>query len=66
MTTGYIVRSKINPHLILCTNNEFIYEECIGPGHKLGAKIYKRRSAAEKVLGGEVIVEEYPSGNYKK
>jgi hypothetical protein len=67
MATGYIVRSKFAPRSILCTNGEFIDEDFIGPGHKLGAKIYKRRSAAEEVLGGYVTVEEHPlRGNHKK
>lgn len=57
--TEYIVRSAINPSLILCTNGEFIYEGVIGPGSDIGAKIYKTRRNAEKVRGGyQIIVEE--------
>lgn len=59
MRTEYIVRSEINPSLILCTNGEFVYEGCVGPGTQLSAKIYKTRRNAEKVRGGyKIIVEE--------
>lgn len=61
MTNGseYIVRSAINPSLILCTNGEFVYEGCIGPGTEMQAKTYKTRRNAEKVRGGyQIIVEE--------
>jgi 3-deoxy-D-arabino-heptulosonate 7-phosphate (DAHP) synthase len=57
--TEYIVRSAINPNLILCTNGEFIYEGVIGPGHDIGAKAYKTRRNAEKARGGyQIIVGE--------
>lgn len=57
--TEYIVRSAINPSLILCTNGEFVYEGCTGPGTELQAKTYKTRRNAEKVRGGyQIIVEE--------
>lgn len=57
--TEYIVRSAINPSLILCTNGEFIYEGRIGPGTDMQAKVYKTRRNAEKVRGGyQIIVEE--------
>ena len=55
---GYIVRSKTNPAMILCTNGEWHSEGIVGPGHDFGAKLYKTRKGAEKVRGGEVIVEE--------
>lgn len=59
MTNGYIVRSAINPSLVLCTNGEFLAEGFFGPGHDIGAKIYKTRRNAEKVRGGyQIIVEE--------
>ena len=56
--TTYIVRSEINPHLILCTDGEFHAEGFTGPGHDLEAKIYKTRSNAEKVRGGYKIIVE--------
>lgn len=57
--TEYIVRSAINPSLILCTNGEFLYEGVIGPGTDIAAKTYKTRRNAEKVRGGyQIIVEE--------
>lgn len=62
MQKGFIVRSKQNPHLILCTNGEFLWEYHCGPGHEVGAKIYKTESRAKKVRGGEVIVEPYGQG----
>lgn len=58
-TREYIVRSAINPSLILCANGEFVYEGCVGPGTEMQAKIYKTRKNAEKVRGGyQIIVEE--------
>ena len=57
-TTQYIVRSEVNPSLVLCTNGEFVYEGCIGPGHNLAAKVYKTRKGAEKVRGGYKIIVE--------
>lgn len=57
--SGYIIRSKINPKLILCKNGQFICEDFVGPGHKDSAKIYKRKSIAEKLNNGQVKVEKY-------
>jgi hypothetical protein len=54
----FIVRSAINPSLILCTNGEFIYEGVIGPGTDIAAKTYKTRRNAEKVRGGYQIIVE--------
>jgi hypothetical protein len=57
--TTYIVRSAINPNLILCADGEFHAEGFTGPGHDLAAKTYKTRRNAEKVRGGyQIIVEE--------
>lgn len=56
--TTYIVRSEINPALILCTDGEFHAEGFFGPGHEIGAKIYKTRRNAEKVRGGYKIIVE--------
>jgi len=56
--TGYIVRSTINPALVLCTNGEFEADGFYGPGHNIGAKIYKSRKWAEKVRGGYKIAVE--------
>lgn len=56
--TGYIVRSTINRALVLCTNGEFMADGFFGPGHDIGAKIYKSRKAAEKVRGGYKIAVE--------
>ena len=57
--TEYIVRSAINPSLIFCTNGEFVYEGCVGPGTNMQAKVYKTRRNAEKVRGGyQIIIEE--------
>jgi hypothetical protein len=55
----YIVRSAINPALVLCTNGDFLAEGFFGPGHDIGARIYKTRARAEKVRGGyQITVEE--------
>ena len=57
--TGYIVRSAVNPALVLCTNGEF-YAQAVhtGPGTARAVKIYERRSSAEKVRGGVGITVE--------
>lgn len=65
---AYIVRSKVNPKLVLCTNGEFEPEDLIGPvnlnprtGHLIRgytAKVYKTRRGAEKVRNGEMIIVE--------
>lgn len=55
---GYIVRSKANPAMILCTNGEWHWEGAVGPACDYGAKLYKTRRNAAKVRGGEVVIEE--------
>lgn len=55
-TSGYIVRSEINPNTILCTDGEFHADGFTGPGHDLEAKIYKTRRNAEKVRNGAFII----------
>lgn len=57
-TGGYIVRSEINPALILCTDEQFHAEMFTGPGTELQAKIYKTRRNAAKVRGGYQISVE--------
>lgn len=44
----FLVRSKINPALILTVSGEFIPESLCGPGMRC-AKIYKTRRGAENV-----------------
>jgi len=58
MATEYIVRSAINPNLILCTNGDFIGECFVGPGTKLAAKVYKTKRGAAQVRGGYQIIVE--------
>lgn len=53
----FIVRSEINPKLILCTDGEWYPEGQVGPGG-WSAKIYKTRKGAERVRSGHVVVEE--------
>lgn len=55
---GYIVRSKQNRSMILCTNGEWHHENIVGPGCDYGAKLYKTKARAAKVRGGKVIIEE--------
>jgi hypothetical protein len=55
---GFIVRSAINPALVLCDDGEFHAEGFFGPGHDIGAKVYKTRRGAEKVRGGYQITVE--------
>ena len=54
---GYIVRSKTNPTMILCTNGEWHWDGIVGPGGQYSAKLYKTQKGAGRVRGGEVIVE---------
>ena len=59
----YIVRSSVNPALILCTDGEFHAECFLGPGLNLSAKIYKTRKWASKVRGGyQIMVETVEQG----
>ncbi len=46
--TCYLVRSKINPTLILTVTGEFFPESLIGPGMR-SAKIYKTLRGAQNV-----------------
>jgi hypothetical protein len=50
-----MVRSKINPTLVFCTDGEFMSEGFYGPGHNIGVKFFKTRAAAERVRGGYKI-----------
>lgn len=54
--TRYMVRSSINPALVLCTDGEFYADRTIGPGTGRRARIYKTRRGAEAVRGGDAIV----------
>lgn len=53
---SYIVRSKLNPKLILCTNGDWMPESMVGPGG-YSAKVYKTEAGAKRVRDGHVIVE---------
>lgn len=57
--TKYIVRSSVNPSLVLCTDGEFrAYGLHTGPGTGKKVKLYSRKSAAEAVRGGQGITVE--------
>lgn len=47
-STCFLVRSKINPTLILTISGEFVPESLCGPGMRC-AKIYKTRRGAEHI-----------------
>lgn len=47
METRYIVRSHINPKLILCTDGEFRAEQQVGPGG-YSAKVFKTLIGARR------------------
>ena len=50
---GYVVRSTVNPALVLCTDGEFYAQGAhTGPGTGHEVRVYKRRSAADKFRGG--------------
>lgn len=52
MTTGYIVRSTINPSLILCKDGEFRAEGIhTGPG-AYPVRVYKTYRGAQKAAQG--------------
>jgi hypothetical protein len=56
---AFIVRSSVNPKLILCTNGEFIAESLCGPGG-YSAKVYKTRQGASSARDARfTLVEEY-------
>lgn len=55
----YLIKNRINPKLTLCTDGEFYADGFFGPGHRIGAKIYTNKKAAEK----RGIVEEYERSN---
>lgn len=54
--TRYLVRSNINPAMILCTDGEFHAEGTIGPGTDRSAKLYKTRRGASAVRDRDVDV----------
>lgn len=59
MLKGFIVRSTLNPAMVLCTDGEF--RACglhTGPGTGHAVKVYKRESAARAVRGGAGITVE--------
>ena len=53
--TRYLVRSGVNPALILCTDGEFHADAQVGPGGWC-AKLYKTRRGADAVRGGDAII----------
>jgi hypothetical protein len=55
-TTRFLVRSSINPCLVLCTDGEFYSDRTIGPGTDRSARIYKTRRGADAVRGGVGIL----------
>lgn len=55
---GYIVRRKVSPSLILCTDGQWHWHGVVGISGQYSAKIYKTKAGAKKVLGGQVIIEE--------
>ncbi len=56
----FIVRSALNPALILCTNGEWLPASMVGPGGR-AAKTYKTQRSAARVRDGKVIVEAVAS-----
>lgn len=55
METKYLVRSQINPSLVLATSGDFLPEDLVGPGHHVGAKLYKTEAAAKRANPGRVV-----------
>jgi hypothetical protein len=47
MKKQYIVKSKINPNLIRCSNGEYMSPMHIGAGTKIKAKIFSNIKSAE-------------------
>ncbi len=45
---GFMVRSGVNPNLILTTTGEFLAEDFCGPGHQASAKVFKTWGGAER------------------
>lgn len=48
---GYIIRSRLNPKMILCTDGEFHAEIQVGPGGWC-AKVYKTERGARNAHHG--------------
>ena len=59
-TNGYVVRSDINPALVLCTDGKFHAESQVGPGGYC-AKVYLTEAGARKHNPGR-ITEEIVNG----
>jgi hypothetical protein len=53
----YLIRSRVNPALVLCTDGEFHAEVQVGPGGWC-AKIYKTERGADASAAGRGTVEE--------
>jgi nitrogen fixation protein FixH len=58
--SAFIVRSNVNPALILCTDGEFHAQSQCGPGAWC-AKVYKTSERAAKHNPGRVV-EPYTGG----
>ena len=53
--THFLVRSIVNPRLVLTTLGEFLDQSMLGPGGR-SAKLYKTRRGAENATSGRGTV----------
>jgi hypothetical protein len=66
MNTGqYIVRSQINPRMILCVDGEFYADTRVGPG-RWAPKIYKTLRGAERNNPGRIVIPLTEDGREDK
>jgi hypothetical protein len=61
MDKRYVVRSPLNPKLVLCTDGELHVESQVGPGGYC-AKVFKTERGAKAALPGRSPVVETISG----
>lgn len=54
----FIVRSSVNPRMVYCTDRDWHLDDTIGPGHDLGAKVYKTVGGIKRAHLGSVRVQE--------
>jgi hypothetical protein len=45
---GFLVRSGVNPALVLTTTGEFMPQVFCGPGNDCSARVFKTRAGAER------------------
>ncbi len=60
-STGYVVRSNLNPKMIYCTDGDWHHEIHCGP-LMWSAKVYKTARGARTVRSGAVLIQRIDAG----